>query len=745
MDAPLIELPLEAARAAIARVFLGDAIRGRRVGPVTLRPHQVEAAARAEVLLRTHRGALIADDVGLGKTYVALAVAAHRRTVIVCPAALLGMWRDALRRCRLDARLISHESLSRGPPATDATHDLVIVDEAHHARNPATARYRRLATLTAHCGVLLLSATPVHNHHRDLCALLALFLGARAWSLPEAELTRCVVRRAHDEIGGSSSDLPIVEATRDLRPHDDALDPGTLLALPSPVPPRDGGRADALLALGLVHRWASSRGALEESLRRRLARAIALEAALADGTYPSRGQLARWLTGGDAVQLGFSGLLAAAAGGDVLELLASVKQHAEGVRALLSVLERTADPDDDRARLLRELRKAHPGDRIVAFTQFAGTAAAYWRRLRGHPGVAMLTAAGARIAGGPLTREEVLARFAPRAHSMPEPRDIERIDLLIATDLLSEGVNLQDAGVVVHLDTPWTPARMQQRIGRVARIGSSHARVHSYRMAPPADAERILALERRLGAKLREAGRTVGMAGFITPSLGAPLEAHSPARAQERIRALLRDWTGSNEQRLLVRGDSVRFAYARADRDLALALVEQPDGPAELLAEMDGHVTSDPVAVARACELLSSAPPPACTADHTHVHGVLSRLNRWLSRSAGADCIDLGLAAERRERTPVLQRITSIASRAPYHRRSAIAPLAMEARRAAIASYGIGAQRVLVELAAAPMDDEAWLRAVAAFGSANAKQAGSDGRRTISPRRITVILVSIAG
>ena len=46
--------------------------------------------------------------------------------------------------------------------------------------------------------------------------------------------------------------------------------------------------------------------------------------------------------------------------------------------------------------------------------------------------------------------------------------------LLLTTDLASEGVNLQDASVVVHLDLPWTAARLEQRVGRVARLASAH-------------------------------------------------------------------------------------------------------------------------------------------------------------------------------------------------------------------------------------------------------------------------------
>ena len=56
----MIELPLEAARAMIASALLGESRREESIGPVVLRPHQVDAVARVERLLRTHRGALVA-------------------------------------------------------------------------------------------------------------------------------------------------------------------------------------------------------------------------------------------------------------------------------------------------------------------------------------------------------------------------------------------------------------------------------------------------------------------------------------------------------------------------------------------------------------------------------------------------------------------------------------------------------------------------------------------------------------
>src|SRR5207249_5044257 len=81
-------------------------------------------------------------------------------------------------------------------------------------------------------------------------------------------------------------------------------------------------------------------------------------------------------------------------------------------------------------------------------------------------------------------RGEVLRAFAPRAQGAPSPAPALETDVLIATDLLSEGLNLQDAVRVIHYDLPWSPARLTQRVGRIDRAGSPHARIETITLLP---------------------------------------------------------------------------------------------------------------------------------------------------------------------------------------------------------------------------------------------------------------------
>src|SRR4051812_21141158 len=179
--------------------MLNESLSSSRVGPLGLEPHQVSAVARLRTGLGAFNGALLCDDVGMGKTYTALAVAKDSaRRAIVAPAALIPMWRDSLARTGVTAALFTFESLSRevGPARPRAgphgQYALVVIDEAPPARKKATNRYFALASLVRGARVILLTATPIHNRRQDLVALLSLFLGSRAETMTAAELALCV-------------------------------------------------------------------------------------------------------------------------------------------------------------------------------------------------------------------------------------------------------------------------------------------------------------------------------------------------------------------------------------------------------------------------------------------------------------------------------------------------------------------------------------------------------------------------
>src|SRR5439155_111627 len=172
---------LVAAASARALLDLAPLAAPQAAWPQWLAPHQVPAAERLVAIMRRYGGALLADAVGLGKSYVALAVALAlgEPFALVVPAVLAPQWRALLAAHDAEAAIETHESLSRSPSTTlhrPARSCLFIVDEAHRFRNPATNRYRALARLIVGARVLLVTATPVHNRIADLFNLFHLFL-----------------------------------------------------------------------------------------------------------------------------------------------------------------------------------------------------------------------------------------------------------------------------------------------------------------------------------------------------------------------------------------------------------------------------------------------------------------------------------------------------------------------------------------------------------------------------------------
>ena len=121
----------------------------------------------------------------------------------------------------------------------------------------------------------------------------------------------------------------------------------------------------------------------------------------------------------------------------------------------------------------------------------------------------------------PDQRLAALGRFAPRTVVRPdyEPPDGE-VDLLLSTDVLSEGQNLQQAQEVISYDMPWNPQRVVQRNGRVIRLLSDHAEVYLWTMLPKqGELERLLGLEARIQAKVKAASGVYGMEAEVIEGL----------------------------------------------------------------------------------------------------------------------------------------------------------------------------------------------------------------------------------
>ena len=619
------------ARLRIARARIASAVVRATVNPclgaITLRSDQQATARRVLTLLDRHGGCLLADDVGSGKTFVALAVARRwARPLAVVPASLSALWTQACLAAGVSCEIVSHERLSRGwLPAEE--HDGVIVDESHRFRSPASRRYGALTRLTAAAPVLLLSATPLQNRQRDLSAQIALFLGARAHRLGAAVLATFVVRGPERNVPG----MPRVAPPRWVRPHaEDGAVLEALLALPPPPLPRDGGEAAALRTIGLVRAWASSRAALRDTLRQRRRAATAIEQSVMAGLVPSRRELRSWYAMDDTVQLGFAALLVDGTP-DASRLEAFVRAlriEERGLDVLARAMADSDDPDPARADLLRAIRIEYSGERILAFTERSATARAYFRLLRADSAVGLLTAREARIASGNIAREVLLARFAPRARGVVPPPDRETVTLLLATDLLSEGVNLQDASVVVHLDLPWNPARLAQRVGRVRRPGGAPI-VRSILYLPPARAEHLLDVETRLRRKLEAAESAIGRGIAVIPGLVAsadPLHQGDAARLGE-IASIIASWESSSAATAGEEGLACIIAGARSSSPGWLAMFD--DG--ELVGGTTSAASDDPRLL---LPLARAVTDDGCSIDSATADAAMSACARWTQSHA---------------------------------------------------------------------------------------------------------------
>jgi hypothetical protein len=144
--------------------------------PSWLRMHQHLPFLRAVHAVERHGGALLAQPVGSGKTWMALAVARHFNgelaTPVLAPAPLVSHWRRTALSLGIPAEIVSHARPGRG--SLPAGGGLVIIDESHHFRNPATQRYATVAPWLVGRRALLLTATPVVNRLDDLAAQLLL-------------------------------------------------------------------------------------------------------------------------------------------------------------------------------------------------------------------------------------------------------------------------------------------------------------------------------------------------------------------------------------------------------------------------------------------------------------------------------------------------------------------------------------------------------------------------------------------
>lgn len=461
--------------------------------PAWLLPGQLRSFRRAVAALDRFGGALIADPVGSGKTFVALAAAAVRRRPAVClvPAMLAAQWKEVAGRLDVKLEIGTHEQASRGR-LPEIRAGLVIIDESHHFRNPRTRRYRHTAPWLLGRQVLLLTATPIVNRLDDLAHQL--LLGVR----DDALIADGVVSLRATLTGGTGVGALgrlVIEDTAEAGPR-----PARRADACLPTAREEAGARELLESLaGLRLSLHPPIAALIRSVLLRTA--ASSPAALAGALRRYRGLL---LHGADARRAGrslgrselreFAGEL-----DDQLVLWELVSDgHAtlelalddlDAIEAVIRTCARAAEADDKLDRLRSLLSD---GRTTLIFTACRETVHYLRGRLDGPVAWCTGDRAGLGHAG---TARSAVMRWFQDSGSHPMPR------CLLTTDVAAEGLDLRRAERVVHYDLPWTPMRLEQREGRAVRLGSAHGCIEVVGFPPPSALEAALGLERRLARK----------------------------------------------------------------------------------------------------------------------------------------------------------------------------------------------------------------------------------------------------
>jgi superfamily II DNA or RNA helicase len=452
-----------------------------RVRGVEHLPHQIETVRR---VLRVMRGrALLADEVGLGKTIEAGMVLSEylqrsliETALILVPAALLGQWREELankfeievacadgaevRRCpetfwSSQPRILASLELARNKRHCERvlarSFDLVVVDEAHRLKRSATAGYRLVNRIQSRF-LLLLTATPVETRLEELYNIITLLKPGQLST--RAEFSKRFVAK----------DDPAAPRN-----------PEVLRQLLGEVMVRN---TRALVDLKLPPRFASTvRCELDPAESERYERLHALVARSYAGNC-SRMALATLLqTAGsspEALQSAMANLLAKPA------LEPSFRQALAELAHAPSTMGATSKTQNLLALLDGVVRA---GDKAVVFTRYRATLASLQALLMAR-GLAHVS-----FASG-MTSAEKDAAVAALQGDVP---------ILLATEVGGEGRNLQCANTIVNFDLPWNPMKLEQRIGRLHRIGQTReVRIYNFCAAGTAEDRMLDILDHRI-------------------------------------------------------------------------------------------------------------------------------------------------------------------------------------------------------------------------------------------------------
>jgi len=590
---------------------------------VDLANFQEDAVKRIYSRLKAYNGVLIADSVGLGKTWIAKKVIEdfgfyrRKRFVIICPASVdQPLWRPALIDIGVSENIIHHEELGREDLDFNELElklhfklediSLIVIDESHNFRNPFSNRYENLFTLIEKASkqkrpkILLLTATPMNNTHWDLYFQLMfiaqndkrIFFKESIFDIEKqfkkadkgdisqiADILQIIsIRRTRQYIQNNYPDakyknerdewIKIKFPERELNEINYSLDDtyqglyykiaekiekGLNLAYYRLEEYRVSGKKDEMLlgrmkALGgilqtlLLKRLESSVEAFRKSVQTQIDFLTAFKEIFKQGKILRKKFYNKYLAYFEEEES--SSLLIEELNGNLESVDLSNYDSKKFFKDLdndLSIFEEmknlvasiNRDQDAKLKTLKEKLQEFRKNGKVLLFSFYADTINylyeslvsdnSFYNRYGGEI---------AKLTGGfpPARRKEVIDQFLNGD-----------VDVLLSTDILSEGQNLQKAKIVINYDLHWNPVRMIQRAGRIDRIGSPFDKIFIYNFYPEKELESLLELVKILQRKIEMINDTIGLDASV---LGETIN--------PKVFGIIRELLGTKDEKIKV-------------------------------------------------------------------------------------------------------------------------------------------------------------------------------------------------
>ncbi len=552
---------------------------------VNLAEFQEDAVRRIFSRLRKYKSCMIADSVGLGKTWIAKRVIEEfgfykrRRFLIVCPAQLREMWRNEVKDLILSDSILSQEELAstdfikKAEKAVGGNLEeisLIVVDESHNFRNPLSNRWENFFTLMAdHIAnnrnrpyILFLTATPINNTIWDLYwqVMLLTLMDHKSFlkegisdlfkffknidkqgdpSLLNDLMNEISIRRTRDYIKQNYPDAEInnqkvIFPERVLENIDYKLDKtykglyGEISHIISekltmayyrvleykkteklsPVEQMALGRMialDGIFRTILLKRLESSVEAFRKSISNHVKFLQKLKDYLKKGKLLTKQTFNKYISSLDEETAEeFVDELEDINLNDYREE-ELIRDIDKDISLFVEVGKKVDTIDEEADSKLKKLKKylleLSKKGQIVVFTYYADTLDYIFKNISKDPSFSKIKIE--KISGRVTShtrRAEIVDSFMKG-----------KTQILMSTDVLSEGMNLQKAKYLINYDLHWNPTRMIQRAGRIDRIGSPFEKIFVYNFFPEEELEDLLRLVEILENKIRNIDSSIGL------------------------------------------------------------------------------------------------------------------------------------------------------------------------------------------------------------------------------------------